>query len=94
MAETRRGFLTGLLLALVPAAAVRAAPAEAKLVPAQYGNPYRPPPPPDAYRGPPRHPYRGPWRHHRRCWIERRRVMVRDRFGRLHPRIIEQEVCR
>jgi hypothetical protein len=86
MAETRRGFLTGLLLALVPVAAVQAAPAEGMLVPAQYGNPYRPPPPPrDPYRRPPRR---------RRCWIERRRVMRRDRYGRLHPRIIEQEVCR
>jgi hypothetical protein len=85
MAETRRGFLTGLLLALVPVAAVQAAPAEGMLVPAQYGNPYRPPPPPGAYRRPPRR---------RRCWIERRRVMRRDRYGRLHPRIIEQEVCR
>jgi hypothetical protein len=35
-----------------------------------------------------------PRRRRRRCWIERQRVMVRDRFGRVRPRIVEREVCR
>jgi hypothetical protein len=33
-------------------------------------------------------------RRRRRCWVETRRVPVRDRWGRLHHRLVQQEVCR
>lgn len=39
--------------------------------------------------GPP--PRRG---RRRRCWVERRRVVTYDRFGRPRRRIVEREVCR
>ena len=35
-----------------------------------------------------------PRRRRRRCWIERRRVVTYDRFGRPRRRIVEREVCR
>jgi hypothetical protein len=40
------------------------------------------------YGPPPRRRRRG------HCWIERRRVVTYDRFGRLRRRIVEREVCR
>ena len=39
------------------------------------------------YYGPPRR------RGRRRCWIERRRVVSYDRFGRPRRRIVAREVC-
>jgi hypothetical protein len=30
----------------------------------------------------------------RRCWIERRPVVVHDRFGRPRRRLVDREVCR
>ena len=48
---------------------------------AQWG--YPPPPP------------RRHWHRRRpRCWIEPRRIAVRDRWGRIHYRVVEQRVCR
>lgn len=81
MAKDRRGFLAGLLLGLVPIAAAQATPAQDLLVQAQYreGPPYR---------------ERQSRRRRRRCWIERRRVIAQDRFGRTQRRIVEREVCR
>jgi hypothetical protein len=79
MAEGRRGFLTGLLLGLVPLATAQgASPTQELLLPTQFGPP----------------PYRDRPRRRRRCWIERERVIVRDRFGRPRRRIVEREVCR
>ncbi len=87
MAKGRRGFLTGLLLGLVPIAAARGAPqTQDLLLPAQFGPPpYRDGPPP--FRA-------GPPRRRRRCWTERRKVIVHDRWGRPRRRIVEREVCR
>jgi len=81
MAETRRGFLAGLLLVLAPALRAEAAPPADPLFPAQY---FPPSPPPPAWRH----------RRRRRCWIERRRIMVRGRDGRFYPRIVNHRVCR
>lgn len=87
----RRYFMAGLLGSLVgglSASAEAATPVpeerDGLLEPVQY---YPPPPPPRYYPPPPR--YRP-----RRCWIERQRVWVRDRFGRVHPRYVERQVCR
>ena len=33
-------------------------------------------------------------RYRRRCHLERRRVLVRDRFGRPRERVVTREVCR
>lgn len=38
--------------------------------------------------------YGPPPRRRRRCWVERRRVVSYDRFGRPRRRIVEREVCR
>ncbi len=63
------------------AAPARAEQAEALLQEVQWG------PPP----GRPRGNQRG---RRPRCWIERRRVAFRDRFGRIRHRWVERRVCR
>ena len=78
----RRGFFLAGLAGLF----VAAAPASAKL-----GNGLEAAPDmvePAQYGGP-----RGR-RFRRRCRLVQRRVVFRDRFGRLRERIVEREVCR
>ena len=57
---------------------------------AQWGPPGPPPGPPRGYP-----PGRGRGRGRRpRCWVERRRVPVRNRFGRIVDwRYVERRVC-
>lgn len=85
----RRGFfLTGITVLL----GVAAVPAAAKLA-----NGVTPAPEPvdlAQYGGPP--DFDGPRgrRFRRRCRLVQRRVVFRDRFGRLRERFVEREVCR
>lgn len=84
----RRGlFLSGLAAAL----GLAAAPAAAKLghgldIPADAAEPVQYGPP--GYGPPPRRFRR------RRCRLVQRRVLFRDRFGRLRERFVKREVCR
>jgi hypothetical protein len=77
----RRRLFAGLVGALA-ASVVSPAAAERDdlLLPVQY----YPPPPGSGYG----------WRRRPRCWIERRRVTFRDRFGRWRQRFVERRVCR
>ncbi|MBU8539693.1 hypothetical protein [Falsiroseomonas tokyonensis] len=46
----------------------------------------------EAQWGPP--PGRPRGRGRRRCWVERRRIRYRDRFGYIRVRWVDQRVCR
>ncbi|HYF07000.1 MAG TPA: hypothetical protein VD970_05220 [Acetobacteraceae bacterium] len=76
-----RAALVALPLGLAACDEVVLAGGPAPVAPAQY---YAPPPPP---------PYYAPRPPRRVCWVERRRVWVRDAWGRPVPVVQRRRVC-
>lgn len=80
MQNSRRGFLLGLLAGALPLSAAAAAPRPEPTAPAELLVPAQYADPPPRYR--------------RRCRLVRRRILVRDRWGRARERFVTREVCR